>query len=121
MIKDLEVKQGNVELIAEVVEIGEVREFSKFGKAGRVATAIIKDDSGQVKLSLWNEQIDKIHAGDKVHIKNGYVSEWQGEKQITTGRLGTIDIIEKGREKTQEEAKEEITEDVPETTEEEIQ
>ncbi len=97
MIKDLEVKQGNAELIAEVVEVGAAREFNKFGKSGRVANARLKDETGEIKLSLWNEQIDLVHAGDKVHIKNGYVSEWQGEKQLTTGRLGTIEVVEKGR------------------------
>ena len=119
MIKDLEVKQGNVELIAEVAEVGNIREFNKFGKSGRVATAILKDETGEIKLSLWNEQIDNVHAGDKVHIKNGYVSEWQGEKQLTTGRLGTIEVTEKG--KNPEKAKEEITEEIPEAKEEEIE
>lgn len=45
-ISELQPKQGNVELKAEIVDISPVREFQKFGKAGRVANATIKDDSG---------------------------------------------------------------------------
>ena len=92
-IKDLEVKQGNVDIVVDIVDAGEVREFEKFGKKGRVATAVAKDETGDIKLSLWNEQIDKVKAGDKVHITNGFVSEWQGEKQLTTGRMGNLEIV----------------------------
>ena len=95
-ISELQARQGNVEIIADVVEVGEARSFSKFGKDGKVANAIIKDGSGQIKLSLWNEQIDQVKAGAKVQIKNGYVSEWQGELQLTTGKFGSLSIVEGG-------------------------
>lgn len=93
-IKDLQAKQGNVEVVAKIVEKGEVREFQKFGKAGRVCNAKIKDDSGSITLTLWNEQVDLVHIGDKVKISNGYVSEWQGELQLGTGRFGKLEIVD---------------------------
>ncbi|MBN2422012.1 DNA-binding protein [Candidatus Woesearchaeota archaeon] len=92
-ISELEVNQKNVEIAAEVAELGEVREFEKFGRQGRVCTATIKDDSGEVKLTLWDEQIDKVKEGDKIEIKNGYVKEWQGEKQLSVGRFGSLEVI----------------------------
>jgi len=95
-IKDLQPKQGNVDIVVEVTEKGEVREFQKFGKPGRVCTAMIKDETGTCKLSLWNEQVDQINAGDKVKVVNGYVSEWQGEIQLTSGRMGSLEVLEKG-------------------------
>ncbi|GAG02252.1 unnamed protein product, partial [marine sediment metagenome] len=82
-IKDLEVRQGDVDIVVEVVEKGEIREFQKFGKTGRVCNAKIKDETGEMNLTLWNEQIDQVNAGDKVHVTNGYVNEFQGEKQLT--------------------------------------
>ncbi|MBW2999385.1 hypothetical protein KY339_01825 [Candidatus Woesearchaeota archaeon] len=118
-ISDLQPRQGNVELEAEVVEIGEIREFEKFGKFGRVANAIIKDGTGQVKLSLWNEQIDQVKPGDRVKITNGYVSEWQGEMQLTTGKFGKLEIVGKSEapeekpDEAEEEPKEEVTEEEP--------
>ena len=93
-IKDLQVKQGKVEIEAEVIEVGEIREFNKFGKTGRVANAKIKDDSGEITLTLWNEEIDKVKVGSKIKVVNGYVNEWQGEKQLTAGKFGNIEVIE---------------------------
>ncbi|MBN2454776.1 hypothetical protein JXB11_04485 [Candidatus Woesearchaeota archaeon] len=102
-IAELQPKQGNVDIVVQIEEIGQAREFSKFGKQGRVATATAKDDTGTVSLSLWNEQIDQVKKGDTVHIKNGFVSEWQGEKQLTSGRMGTLEVVP-GAEKLVEEA-----------------
>ena len=131
-IKDLQVRQGKVDIIVDVIDVSEPREFEKFGKTGKVATAIVKDESGDCKLSLWNEDTERIKAGDKVHIINGYVSEWQGEKQLTVGRMGKIEIVKEGEDEIKKDAevdkkelegaatKEELSEE-PVTDEEEIE
>ncbi|MEK6837618.1 MAG: SOSS complex subunit B family protein [Nanoarchaeota archaeon] len=103
-IKDLTPRMGNVELVAKISDIGEVREFNKFGKSGRVATAKLKDDNGEIELSLWNEQIDQIGKGDTVKVTNGYVKEYQGEMQLTTGMKGSIEVVKKAEEQETVEA-----------------
>ena len=95
-IKDLKPKQGKVEVTVKVVEKGEPRTFSKFNSQGQVCNAKVQDDSGSMTLSLWNDQVNLVHVGDTISIKNGYVSEWQGEMQLSTGKFGTLDIISKG-------------------------
>ena len=101
-IKDLQARQGNVDLVVDIVDVGEPREFEKFGRSGRVATAVAKDETGDIKLTLWNDQIDRVKAGDKVHITNGYVSEWQGEKQLTTGKMGKLEVVNESQEAKKE-------------------
>ena len=93
-IKDLMARMGKVDLEASVVDKSEAREFNKFGKAGRVCNAKIKDASGSVVLTLWNEQIDIVHVGDKIKITNGYVGEWQGELQLSTGKFGALVVVD---------------------------
>ena len=105
-IKDLKIREGNVDIVVEVVDKGEVREFQKFGKPGRVCNAKVKDDSGEVTLTLWNDEIDKVNVGDKLHIKNGYVGEWQGEPQLSAGRFGELEVLESNAP-TEEPAEEE--------------
>ncbi|MAE13494.1 hypothetical protein CMO92_02930 [Candidatus Woesearchaeota archaeon] len=93
-ISELVPKQGNVELEeVEVTEKGEIREFSKFGKPGRVCNITVKDDTGSVQMTLWNEQIDEVKEGDKLKITDGWVGEWQGEKQLSTGRNGKFEVL----------------------------
>jgi|TARA_B100001971_G_scaffold209277_1_gene232551 replication factor A1 len=101
-IKDLKIREGNVEIEVDIVDVGEVREFEKFGRTGRVATAVAKDETGDIKLTLWNEDIDKVKPGDKVKISNGYVSEWQGEPQLTTGKMGKLEVVGESKETKEE-------------------
>jgi len=123
-IADLKVREGKVDIVVEVTAKDEPREFEKFGRTGKVCTATIKDDSGEMKLSLWNEQVDKVNVGDKVHIINGYVNEFQGEPQLTTGKFGRLEVVEKGEEvftedeKVEEEDLEELDKEKPASEEE---
>jgi replication factor A1 len=119
-IKDLTPKQGNVDIVIDILEVQEPREFQKFGKAGKVANATAKDETGEVKLTLWNDDVEKYKAGDRVHLTNGYVNEWQGELQLTTGRMGKMEIVgkadspsESASEPKEEVAVEESIEDKP--------
>jgi ssDNA-binding replication factor A large subunit len=111
-IKDLKIREGKIDIVVEIVEKSDVREFSKFGKPGRVCNAQVKDDTGSVTLTLWNEDIDKIKVGDKVHIKNGYVGEWQGEPQLSSGRFGELEVVG-GDDTTTDEANEATVTDTP--------
>lgn len=109
-IKDLTPKQGNVDITVDVIDVSPPREFQKFGKSGRVANAIAKDETGDIKLTLWNDDIDRIKAGDKIHLTNGYVNEWQGEMQLTTGRMGKMEVVGKAE---MAEKKDEIKTNIP--------
>lgn len=94
-IVDLKPRQGNVDLVVEVIEKEDAREFNKFGKTGKVCNAVVQDETGKVKLTLWNDDCDKVNVGDKVHIINGWVGEYQGEMQLTTGKFGKMEIVGK--------------------------
>ena len=89
-IKDVLAQQNATLENVEVIEKAEERTFQKFGKEGRVCNATIKDDSGELKLTLWNDEIDTVSEGDKISIVDGWVSEWQGTKQIPAGRKGKL-------------------------------
>ncbi len=95
-IKELQPKQGKIDITVTVVEKGEPRTFSKFNSQGQVCNAKVQDDSGSITLSLWNEQVSTVDVGDVIQIKNGYVSEWQGEMQLSTGKFGQLEIVTKG-------------------------
>ncbi|MEW5896781.1 MAG: DNA-binding protein [Nanoarchaeota archaeon] len=93
-IKDIRANQGNVDIVAKIVAKEEPRTFEKFGKSGKVCNAKVEDGSGEIMLTLWNEEIDKVKMGDKIHLINGWCSEFRGEKRISTGKFGKIEVID---------------------------
>jgi len=116
-IKDLQAKQGNANVVATIISKENARDFQKFGKPGKVCNAMIKDETGELKLTLWNEQIDSVNVGDKIEVKNGYVNEWQGEKQLSTGKFGSLEVLEKATAQIMAEENKEKTPEKSEKTE----
>ena len=93
-IKDIQPNTGNIDLVLKVVEKEDPRSFEKFGKEGRVCNAKVSDDTGDIKLTLWDEDVDSVSVGDKIHLQNGWCSEYRGEKQLSSGKFGKIEIVE---------------------------
>jgi replication factor A1 len=94
-MKIIELKPGmrRVDISAKILNISETREVTtRAGEQSRVATADVSDDSGTVKLTLWNEQIDQVKANDNVKIENGYVTSFRGETQLNVGRYGKLTV-----------------------------
>ncbi|MFC1686038.1 OB-fold nucleic acid binding domain-containing protein [Nanoarchaeota archaeon] len=104
-ISEIQGNQGKIDVEGDVVEISEPREFEKYGKTLRVATAILKDDSGTVKLTLWNEEIGKIKKGDRVAVKNGYARTFRDEVQLTAGKFGKMEVVGEAKEAPKAESK----------------
>ena len=77
----------------EVLEKSDVREFSRFGKLGRVCTCKIKDESGEMDLTLWNDEVDAINEGDNVKLADGWCKEWNGKLQASTGKNGKLEKL----------------------------
>lgn len=89
-ISDLKPNEPVDRIELDVEEVGEVRSFLSHRGKGKVATAIVKDETGTATLTLWNEQIEEVRSGDKVVVENGFVKTFQGKLQITTGRQGKL-------------------------------
>jgi len=94
-IGDLRMGMKKVNLKAKVLEIAKpTLVFTRFGNYASVTNALIADETGTIKLCLWNEQIDSIAIGDTVQIENGSTSAFRGEKQLRIGRKGVLRNIE---------------------------
>ncbi len=84
-----------VEVEATVVEKGNPRQVqSRFKEETyNVADAVVQDESGTIKLTLWNEQIDQVNVNDKIKIENGYVTSFKNEIQLNVGKYGKLTVL----------------------------
>jgi replication factor A1 len=93
-IKELRNGMKRVNVEAKVVEKGNPREvMSRYkDETYTVADAVVADETGSIKLTLWNEQIDQVNINDKVKIENGYVTSFKGEIQLNVGKYGKMTV-----------------------------
>jgi len=95
LVKNILSGMRNVEAVCKVQRIFDVREFQKGESVGRVLSMMVGDETGVIRLVLWNDQVDKVKnlkENDIVKISNAYVRENNGRKELHLGEKGVFEI-----------------------------
>lgn len=102
-IKNIIANMNGVNFAAKVIGAGPVREFKNEKGAGKVATIFLGDETGTIRLSLWNEKteaLSKIAKGDFLEVTGAYTK--QDNRGLAEARIGKGGNL---RKMTKEEAK----------------
>ena len=92
-VKDLADKSAVDEITLKIVEKEEPRDVR--GGSLKVCNLQGEDDTGKVTITLWNDDIDKVNQGDTIRIVKGRASVYNDQMQISPGKFGTLEIVEK--------------------------
>ncbi len=94
-INDLRDGMRKVEVEGEISDKSETRTVNlRTGGQANVADFTLKDETGSIKLTLWEEQIEQVSVGSKVKIENGYTNSFRSEVRVNVGRYGKLSILE---------------------------
>lgn len=86
--------RSGVNLQAKVDRKGEPRTVNlKSGGTIDVCDAYLVDEAGEIKLTLWADDIQKVNEGDIVKITNGYTNSFKGEVAVTKGKFGQLEVV----------------------------
>ncbi len=101
-IEDITESTKNVAgLVGRVDRIGTVRTFArKDGGEGKVASIFISDETGSIRVALWDEMTkavseEHISVGSIIQVRGAYVKPGLGNTiELNLGRMGTIKPLE---------------------------
>ena len=95
-IENLRVGMKKINVSAEVLQVSEPSKVhTQFRDNAVVSNAVVGDETGKVLLCLWDQQINSVHVGDCIEIKNAHVAMFKGEKQLRLGKNGKICLAQK--------------------------
>jgi replication factor A1 len=97
-IEDLTETTRNVAIKARVNHIGGVRNFTKKdgGGEGKVASIRVSDDSGSIRVVLWDDltriiEENLISIDELIEVRGGFMRKGLGDSlEISMGRMGNI-------------------------------
>jgi replication factor A1 len=93
-IRDLRSGMTRIRLKAKVLEIPKPNPvYTRYGDYASVASALIADETGTIRLCLWNEQLNCVSVGDTIQIENATARIFKGQRQLNIGRKGTVSIV----------------------------
>jgi len=94
MCKDVWFMDRKINVVGKVERKGIPRIVdTKYGARKIVCGAFLKDETGEVRLTLWESDVERIQNGYTIKIRNGYARPFRGEKYLSSGFFGSIDII----------------------------
>ncbi|MEX0640277.1 MAG: DNA-binding protein [Nitrosopumilaceae archaeon] len=86
--------RNGINIEGTVERKGETRTVNKkVGGTIDVCDAYLVDDVGEIKLTLWGDDIPKISDGSKVKLTNGYTNTFKGEVSLTKGKYGQLEVL----------------------------
>ena len=107
-LKIVKLKPGmRVGATGKVLKNYEIRTFTRNERTGKVGSFLIGDDSGLIRIVLWDEnhiakmENDEIKPDVIVKIENGTVKENNGYKEMHLGNFSQIEINPEGVEDIQ--------------------
>ena len=95
---------SSVTLNAKVTNNFGVREFDTGSRKGRVANLMLGDETGVMRLVIWDEKLialideGKVNAGDIIKVKGAYVRENSGLKELHLGNKSELEVNPEGVE-----------------------
>jgi len=97
-ISDLRLGLKSVCFKAIVTEKSDVRAVtSRFGMPLLVCSVTLSDGTGEIPLTLWNNQIATISKGDRVQLRDARVENFRGTTQLSLDRkTGGLIVLESG-------------------------
>jgi len=94
-IEDLRVGMKKINVTAEVTDVSEPSKVhTQFRDNAVVSNATVKDETGRILLCLWDQQVNSVHVGDSIEVKNAHVALFKGEKQLRLGKKGSVSVLE---------------------------
>jgi replication factor A1 len=79
---------------ASVVQLDAVREITqRDGTKKNVRSVRLRDETGEVSLVLWGDEVEMVNEGDHVRIIHGWVKDYQGRPQISLGWTGKLEKL----------------------------
>lgn len=90
----------NLELVGKVTNVFEIREFArKDGGTGKVGSFILADETGSIRVTLWNDLTEKMSSlkqDDIVKIQDAYSKENQGRVEVQLSGSSKLNINPEG-------------------------
>ncbi len=94
-IEELRTGMKKINVTAEVLETSKPSKVhTQFRDNAVVSNALIADETGKILLCLWDQQVDTVHVGDRIEVKNAHVALFKGEKQLRLGKNGTVTLTQ---------------------------
>ena len=98
-IASIRPESGTVAFIGRVISVSDIREFTRGdGSPGKVTNVILGDETGKIRIVLWDEATDLVKDGeirvDQCLKVKGLAREGYSGTEVSLGRSGGLEEVD---------------------------
>ena len=94
-IRDLKAGMKRINLKARVLAVSKPQlALTRYNDYVMFANATLIDETGTIKLTLWNSRTNMLSINNTIEIENANVAAYRGELQLRMGRNSKLEVIE---------------------------
>ena len=106
-ISELKPGMNNVSVRVRVLEAEAPKTINTRKGPRTISEAVVGDETGRVRLTLWGNAAGSIEPGSAVEIKGAWTTAYRGQVVLNVGGRGEINTLDDSEAPTEEQVPEE--------------
>ncbi|AAY80337.1 OB-fold nucleic acid binding domain-containing protein [Sulfolobus acidocaldarius] len=93
-VNSLKPGMENVNITVRVIEASEPRVIQTKNGTRTISEAVVGDETGRIKLTLWGNLAGTIKSGSVIKIANAWTTAYKGKVQLNAGSKSNVSEAE---------------------------
>ncbi len=89
-VQDLKPGMNNVNIVVRVLDVSEPKRVMTRSGERTISEAVVGDETGRVKLTLWGKASGSVSKGDVIEIRGAWTTSFKGYVQLNVGGSRSI-------------------------------
>lgn len=112
-VSQISANMRNIEVTGKIVIKEDTKEVKTCYGPAKISWAILRDETGSIRLNLWRTQINAVIVGDVIRLVNAFVKVYGGKMELNIGSDGRIECWNVGHNGKRECLRKSFTQVVP--------
>ncbi len=93
-VMDLKPEMNNLDVVVRVIEAEGPKTINTRAGTRTISEAVVGDETGRVKLTLWGKAAGTVQEDQVVEIKGAWTTTYRGDVQLNIGGTGNVNEVE---------------------------
>lgn len=92
-VMELKPEMRNINMTVRVISSDEPKTISTRSGQRTISEAIVGDETGRVKLTLWGKAAGTVEEGQVIEIRGAWTTTYRGDVQLNIGGANNVKVV----------------------------
>lgn len=92
-VMELKPEMRNINMTVRVISSDEPKTINTRSGQRTISEAIVGDETGRVKLTLWGKAAGSVKEGQVIEIRGAWTTTYRGDVQLNIGGANNVKVV----------------------------